>query len=326
MQAHSEDPVVAAILGNDVKVSKSVICAVLAFLEAVEEDMGNAAGASPLEVVQRREVKSNGIVSQGRRVTQHLKRFELPVDNVSGDKSGRKTPQVDKIIPRLVAYLRSKEFDSAEPSEKQRILLAVSEPFRSRLGLSLGPIKVNVGGKSAAAVVEEVLWRAEERGLVAAIAELLVGSKLEVCLGEPRGRDVASQHKWENGHDDPNALGDYRIENVAIEVTMVNRPDESHRTKANAITARGTDECWLIVRSDSIKAWQDYVAKVPSKYPSMVRCFGICEFIGQNLTETRWRSRNAARDPLREVIAKLNELVTKWGSQSLPAARVDLVG
>ena len=44
MQAHSEDPVVAAILGNDVKVSKSVICAVLAFLEAVEEDMGNAAG------------------------------------------------------------------------------------------------------------------------------------------------------------------------------------------------------------------------------------------------------------------------------------------
>ena len=188
--------------------------------------------------MQRREVKSNGIVSQGRRVTQHLKRFELPVDNVSGDKSGRKTPQVDKIIPRLVAYLRSKEFDSAEPSEKQRILLTVSEPFRSMLGLSLGPIKVNLGGKSAAAVVEEVLWRAEERGLIAAIAELLVGSKLEVCLGEPRGRDVASQHKWENGHDDPNALGDYRIENVAIEVTMVNRPDESHRTKANAITAQ----------------------------------------------------------------------------------------
>ena len=103
-------------------------------------------------------------------------------------------------------------------------------------------------------------------------------------------------------------------------MTMVNKPDESHRTKANAITARGTDECWLIVRSDKIKAWQDYIAKAPSKYPSLVRCFGICEFIGQNLTETRWRSSNAASDPLRDVIAKLNELVAKLGSQFLPAA------
>ena len=178
---------------------------------------------------------------------------------------------------------------------------------------------------SAAAVVEEVLRQAEERGLVSAIAELLVGSTLEICLGGVRGSEAAAQHKWENGHDDPAALGDYRIQNVAIEVTMVMGPDETHRTKANRITAGGTDECWLIVRSDKIKAWQEYIAKAPSRYPTMIRCFGICEFIGQNLTETRWRSPDDAYDPLCDVVAKLNELVARLGGQFLPAARVELV-
>jgi hypothetical protein len=192
------------------------------------------------------------------------------------------------------------------------------------LGLSLGTMRITLAGNSAPAIVEEVLAQAEARGIVSAIAELLVGSKLEVCLGDQRGREIAAQHKWDNGHDDPSALGDYRIENVAIEVTMVKGPDESHRTKANTITVRGTDECWLIVRSDKIKAWQDYLARAPSRYPTLIRCFGICEFIGQNLMETRWRSIGPI-DPLRDVIAKLNELVARFGPQFLPAAKVELV-
>jgi hypothetical protein len=152
-----------------------------------------------------------------------------------------------------------------------------------------------------------------------------VGSKLEVCLGERLRREVAKQHKWENAADDPSSLGDYRIENVAIEVTMVRRPDQSHRNKANIITADATDECWLIVHSDQIDAWQEYFASAQSKYPTLIRCYGICEFVGQNLTETRWRSMQPS-DPLRDVIAKLNELVARLGSQFMPAAKVELVG
>jgi hypothetical protein len=178
---------------------------------------------------------------------------------------------------------------------------------------------------SAAAVAEEILRQAAERRIGSAIAKLLVGSKLEVCLGDRHAAKIAEQHKWENGHDDPEALGDYRIENVAIEVTMVSGPDETHRTKANRITAHGVEECWLIVRSDKIRAWQDYIAKAPSKYPNLVRCFGICEFIGQNLTETRWRSSDPAADPLRDVIVKLNELTGRLGSQYLPACSIDLI-
>lgn len=167
--------------------------------------------------------------------------------------------------------------------------------------------------------------QAEARGILPGIAELLVGSKLEVCLGEHRRCELAQQHKWNNGHDDPAALGDYRIENAAIEVTMVKGPDKDHRDKANKITAGGTDECWLIVRSEKIKAWQEYVAKEPSKHPKLIRCYGICEFIGQNLTETRWRAVEP-REPLHEVIAKLNELVARLAPQVLPAAKVDLEG
>jgi len=324
METNPLNPIVSAIL-EGVKTSKSVICSVLAFLEAVEEDVESPEGASPLQVVQQREVKGNGIVAQSRRVPQHLAKFGLPTANVSGDLSGRKTPQVHKVIPRVVSHLESQGFDSAPPTQKVQMLHAISDPFRSMLGLSLGPMRITSAGKSDAAVVEEVLAQAEERGLVSAIAELLVGSKLEICLGEQRGHEIAEQHKWENGHDDPAALGDYRIENVAIEVTMVKGPDEAHRTKANTITASGTDECWLIVRSNKIKAWQDYVAKAPSKYPKLVRCFGICEFIGQNLTETRWRSAEP-NDPLCAVVAKHNELVERLGAQYLPAARVDLIG
>lgn len=187
------------------------------------------------------------------------------------------------------------------------------------------PITITTAGKSAAAVVEEVLTHAEARGIVAGIGELIVGSTLEVCLGDQRCRDIATQHKWENGNDDPSALGDYWIESVAIEVAMVRNPDELHRAKANRITATGRDECWLVVRSDQIEAWHDYLAKSPSKHPSLIRCYGICEFIGQSVTGTRWRS-TVPNDPLRDVIAKLNELVARLGSQSLPAARFDLVG
>lgn len=324
METSPENPLAAAIL-EDVKATKSVICCVLAFLEAVEEDIEKPEGASPLRAVQQREVRGNGIVAQGRRVPQHVARFGLPTANVSGDLSGRKTPQVRVIVPRLVAYLESQGFDAAEASQKVQMLHAVSAPFRALLGLSLGPIRITPAGMSVAAVVEEVLTQAEARGVVSAIAELLVGSKLELCVGGPRGREIAAQHKWENERDDPTALGDYRIDNVAIEVTMVKGPDESHRIKANTITARGTDQCWLVVRSDKIKAWQDYIARAPSRYPGLIRCFGICEFIGQNLTETQWRSTEAI-DPLRDVIAKLNELVARLGPQFLPAARVELAG
>lgn len=235
MQTTPQNPLVAAILG-DVKATKSVICSVLAFLEAVEEDIENPKGASSLRVVQQREVKANGIVAQGRRAAKHVDRFGLPTDNVAGDRSGRKTPQAPVIIPRLVDHLEAEGFDSVAPPQKVQMLHAVSEPFRSMLGLSLGPMRITRAGMSAAAVVEEVLGQAEARGIVSAIAELLVGSKLEICVGGPCGREIAAQHKWENGHDDPTALGDYRIDNVAIEVTMVKGPDESHRTKANTIT------------------------------------------------------------------------------------------
>jgi len=323
MESTPENPVVTAILG-DVRPSKSVICSVLAFLEAIHEDLEKPDGPSPLTKLQEREVKGNGIVGQGRRVPNHLKRFELPTNNVTGDLSGRKTPQVRVIIPRLVSYLDSQGFGSIKASQKKQMLNTVSEPFRSMLGLSLGPIEVTPAGKTAAAVVEEILTRAEERGIVSAIAQLLVGSKLQICLGKPHDEEVAKQHKWDNGHDDPAALGDYRIENVAIEVTMVQRPDESHRSKANTITAAGTDECWLIVRSDKIKAWQDYIALAPSKYPTLIRCYGICEFVGQNLRETEWRSSSGIANPLRAVVDKLNELVAKLGRQFLPAARVEL--
>lgn len=323
MESNSENALVTVIL-HDIDPSKSVICSVLAFLEAVEEDIERSEVASPLRALQQREVKSNGIKSQDRRLPQHLARFGLPTDNYAPGKSGRKTPHTQKIIPRLVDYLESQDFDSGERAQKVQLLHAVSEPFRLMLGLSLGPMRIIQAGKSAAAVVEEILTQAEARDIVSAIAELLVGSKLEVCLGEQWGHKLAAQHKWENGHDDPTALGDYRIENVAIEITMVKGPDESHRTKANKITAGGTDECWLVVRSDKIKAWQDYIAKAPSKYPGLIRCFGICEFIGQNLKETRWRS-TVPSDPLGDVVAKLNELVARLGSQFLPAARVELV-
>lgn len=318
MQSSPDGPVLASVLGV-VKPTKSVICSVLAFLEAAQEDI-----ESQLQLVQQKVVKENGIVGQGRLVPQHLERFGLPIDNFAGDRSGRKTPQVKQIIPRLVGRLLSQGYDSAAPADKIQMLHELSEPFRSRLGLSLGPMRITPAGMSAAAVVEELLRQAEARGIVSAIAELLVGSKLEICLGGQHGAKVAKQHKWENGHDDPDDLGDYRIENVAIEVTMVRGPDEAHRSKTNRITAGGVKECWLIVRSDKIKAWQDYVAKAPSRYPNLVRCFGICEFIGQNLTETRWRSCDGG-DPLRDVVVKLNELVSQLGSQFLPAASVELI-
>jgi len=227
-------------------------------------------------------------------------------------------------MPRLVEHLVSNGFEAAESDKKKQLLHAVSEPFRSMLGLSLGPIRVTPAGKTAAAAVESILSQAEERGVFSAIAELLVGSKLEICLGEKHSAQIREQHKWENGHDSPAALGDYRIENVAVEVTMVQGPDETHRAKANRITATGTQECWLIVRSDRIKAWQDYIARAPSKYPGMIRCYGICEFIGQNLTETRWRSTEGSLDPLQAVVCRLNELVEALGSQFLPAAHVEL--
>lgn len=326
MQSDPQNALVTAIL-QEVRPTKSVICSVLAFLEAIEEDMEGTEGVgSGLEVVLEREVKENGIAGQGRRAPKHVAKFGLPTDNIKGDLSGRKTPQAKNIMPRLVGQLRLNGFDAAEPSEKLQLLHAVSERFRSMLGLSLGPIRGTAAGKSAAAVVEEILAQAEERGLMSAIAELLVGSKLEICVGERHRASIADQHKWENVRDDPQSLGDYRIENVAIEVTMVEGPDESHRTKANRITSNGTQECWLIVRSGKIKAWQDYIARVPSRYPGMIRCFGICEFVGQNLTETRWRSIGPGADPLGDVVTRLNELVEQLGPQFLPAARIELIG
>lgn len=324
MGTSSENSLVTAIL-KKVKATKSVICSVLAFLEAVLEDIEKPEGAASLRAIQQQVVRENGIEAQGRRAPQHLARFDLPTASISGDLSGRKTPHAKEIIARLVAYLESRGFDATKPSQKVKLLHAVSEPFRNKLAQSLGPMKITPAGRTVAAVVEELLEQAEARSIVAAVAELLVGSKLEICLGAQRGPAIAQQHKWETGHDDPVALGDYRIENVAIEVTMVKGPDESHRTKANRITAGGTDECWLIVRSEKITAWQDHLLRAPSKHPKLIRCFGICEFIGQNLTETRWRSSKPS-DPLDEVIATLNALMARLGSQHLPAAKVDLLG
>ena len=117
MNSDSDHPLVAAIL-EDVKPTKSVICSVLAFLEAVEEDLGRPGGASSLRVVQEREVNQNGIVAQGRRAPQHVARFGLPTDNIKGDRSGRKTPQAQVIIPRLVSHLEGEGFESYGSPQK----------------------------------------------------------------------------------------------------------------------------------------------------------------------------------------------------------------
>lgn len=228
MTLSSNNSIVDAILGN-VKLTKSVLCSVFAFLEAIHEQIEKSDGAFTLQAVLDKVVKANGIASQGNRAPRYLARFGLPTDNVSGDLSGRKTPHARVIMPQLVDCLCSQGFESVDPSQKVEMLNAVSAPFRSLLGLSLGPMRITPAGMSAAAVVEEVLRQAEEQGIASAIAELLVGSKLEICLGKPHGSEVAMQHKWENGHDDPGAQGDYRIDNVAIEVTMVAGPDETHR-------------------------------------------------------------------------------------------------
>lgn len=180
------------------------------------------------------------------------------------------------------------------------------------------PITVRVKGRSAESVIADVLAKAEERGKAGAVAQYLVGAKLQLRYPDLK----LPMHAYNKGDrrrrgDEDARLGDFEFEGTVIEVAL-GTPDEKHVEQVEEAVAASEVEVWLLVRAHRLKAWQDEIKELESSLRQRIVVASVEAFVGQNVTELGNFSPVGKLAKLDGLFSLYNEQwIKKLGPQSL---------
>lgn len=180
------------------------------------------------------------------------------------------------------------------------------------------PLTVRIKGRSAEAVVADLLEQAEERGKAGAVAQYLVGAKLQLRFP---GIQIPT-HPYNKGDrkkrgDDDARLADFELAEGVIEVAL-GMPDEKHIEQVLTALDDSEAEVWLLARSHRVAAWQAEVGRIESSLRQRVVVTSVEMFVGQNVSELAAFSLKAKGETLLALFQIYNEVwVSKLGPPSL---------
>ncbi|CAG1010973.1 hypothetical protein PHYC_03972 [Phycisphaerales bacterium] len=198
-------------------------------------------GRLDFELSKHTVVGGAGVRSHESLAEAALQRFGLDAVNRN---SGRRSSNLPLWGQPLLEAMRTAKVtaQSQEPLDRVQKWLA----DRLRTVLETEPIEVRLEGRSAEAVVAELLRQADQRGRVGAVAQYLVGSKLKLRFP---GVDVPvlPYNKGNLGQ----RQADFHIGEAAIEVAL-GTPDEAHLHQVRAILDESRTEVWLLVRASRL--------------------------------------------------------------------------
>ena len=199
---------------------------------------------------------------------------------------------------------------AAAPKPRSVLIDKTQKPFASVLRgiLEQEPLEVRVRGRSAEAVIRELLMQAEAKGKTGDVAQYLVGAKLMLRLKRDIPVYPANKADRKSWSDQQPRYGDFEQENAIFEVA-VGLPDEKHIKQVLDALEAIDCEVWLLTRAERVPAWKVELGKAEGMDPRRVMITSVESFIGQNVAELGDFSAKGKHEQLRQLVDLYN---TRW--------------
>lgn len=272
--------------------------AAIALLERLRE-------APALRLEDHKKPNSAGLESHETMGARAHQRMGLEILNKT---HGRRSSDIGGWGQALLDRLKAAGFEKLAPKKRSAIIDDFQSSFASVIRgiLEQDPLEVQVRGRSAEAVIGEILKQAEAKGKAGDIAQYLVGAKLMIRLNIEIPV-VGSNRGDRKSRLDPGARrGDFEIENAIIEVA-VGPPDEKHITQVSEALEDTDLEVWLLTRQDRVDPWRREIKEVDGVDFRRVVVTSVESFVGQNMSEMGGFSNKGRISKLRELFEVYND-------------------
>ena len=199
---------------------------------------------------------------------------------------GRRSSSLQDWGQQLLDILAAAGFESASPEARGNMIDLAQGAFAAILRgiLEQEPLEVRLKGRSAEAVLHEILKQAEYKGKSGDVAQYLVGAKLALRFNRDIPVFPANKADRKSRGDRDARLGDFQIENAVIEVA-VGLPDEKHVSQVAEALEDTDSEVWLLTRADRVATWKNELDSTEGVDIKRVVVTSVEAFVGQNITE-----------------------------------------
>jgi len=259
-----------------------------------------------LNLADHKKPNSSGLISHETFGAAAHKRLNLEILNKT---HGRRSCDVGEWGPLLLKLLEEDGF--AGVSKKERIRRI--ELVQSRIGsvirniVEADPIEVHLKGRSAEAIIRDILMQAEVKGKSGEVAQYLVGAKLMLRLGKEIPVLAANKGDRKSHGDRSARTGDFEIENTTIEVAL-GSPDPKHLAQIETAVEDHDLQIWLLTRYDRTQAWH-HELELTSVDMRRVVVSSVETFVGQNMSEMGGFSAKGISSKLQLLFELYN---TRW--------------
>ena len=221
---------------------------------------------------------------------------------------GRRSSNVGGWGQNLLDRVKDAGFGRISPDSREKLIDATQGELAAilRAILDQDPIEARVKGRSAEAVIRQLLEQAEAKGKAGEVAQYLVGAKLMLRLG--REIDVVQANKGDRkSHGDlKGRTGDFEIENATIEVA-VGLPDDKHLAQVAEALKDNDLEVWLLTRHDRVATWKNELGEFEGVEMQRLIVTSVEAFVGQNVSELGGFSSKGKATQLAELFKLYNE-------------------
>lgn len=241
-----------------------------------------------------------------------MKRLNLTSLNKN---SGRRSSNLHAWAGPLLGIVEAEGFSGLTEEARIQLIdkaqIVVGSFLRSMF--EEGPLRIKVLGKTAEAVIGELLKQADKKNKAGDVAQYLVGAKLAIRLQIEIPVHGANKGDRKSHADKEARLGDFEIGNSIIEVA-IGIPDEKHLQQIEEILDTTHHEIWLLTREDRVASWKNEVSNLFGKRIGRIVVTSVEAFVGQNITELAGFTAVAKSERIHELINLYNQ---RW---------VDVVG
>jgi len=253
---------------------------------------------------------SSGLESHETFGNSALERLNLERINKN---HGRRSSSLRDWGQELLDILRDAGFAEASLEARSKLIDEAQAEFARHLRdiLEQDPLEVRVRGRSAEAVIHEVLEQAEDKGKCGDVAQYLVGAKLMLRFKRDVPVFPANKADRKSRSDRESRLGDFELGNAVIEVA-VGLPDDNHVEKVAEALEDSDSEVWLLTRAHRVTTWKNELSDAEGVDIRRVVVTSVETFVGQNITELGEFSSKQKVAQLEELFDLYN---TRWISQ-----------
>jgi hypothetical protein len=261
---------------------------------------------------------SSGLESHETFGDSALARLKLEPINKN---HGRRSSSLQDWGQQLLDILKAAGFSKASHEAQSRLIDLAQNAFAAPLRdiLEQEPLEARSRGRSAEAVIHDILKQADDKGKSGDVAQYLVGAKLSLRFKQELPVFPANKADRKSRSDRDARLGDFELKNAVIEVA-VGLPDDKHIAQIAEALENSDSEVWLLTRADRVATWKNELSDSDGVDNRRVVVTSVEAFVGQNITELGEFSAKGKVTQLELLFELYN---TRWISQvGTPGIRI----